>query len=930
MSTPSSSTTDPLGSLTDPFGTRALRAAVLAAWRDSPTRLAEDVAAEAELRQIGYRDRVVTELAANAADAATAAGKPGRVRITAVGDTFRVANAGAPLTVDGVRALTALRVSPKNGEGVGRFGVGFRATALATRVDVLSSSGSITFDAARTRAEVAAGGVEGSGIADVDVPAQRLAWPLTDQPAAGYDTEVVLHLPAAEAEDLLAGARREAPDLLLELPALVEIAVGDEVYRRAESGDHLELLRDGRPLATWLQARAGGNRWLVPIVDGVVRPLGADVLRSPTPTEVPLTLPARLITALALTPDRRSLHPDARVADAVAGYPELIALVPAEQRYLLVPEPGFAAGREDAELREAIAEALTGARWVPSASGELLAPERAWVLRGLTPDLAELLGEPVAPLVAPELSDGPPARALIRLGARELSLAELVDLLAGSHHEPAWWARLYAALDPLATGRDQLAELGALPVPRADGRSHRGVRGLALVEQDGDAPCVRIDWVPVIDPQAYHPLLDRLGLERLTTAQVLDHPALRQEIELADDHEELADAVLQLLDGLDERTPVPSWLGALRLPTDDGDERAADELLLPGGPLRSVLAHDAPFGAPAPAVIDAYGAGALRKLGVGWGFTVLTDELPVAPDHDLDAEAQWWDSFEVPPERLVAVRDLDLVDPDRWSAALDVLLDDPATAEVLAEPDGYTAWWLRRFAELDGVALRGWRHPDDPTWRGLLPPITHEALRRAPMERAAPLLAGAFPADTDEADDWLTALADPAREVPPGVAARAHAALTQAYRSGRIVVDRLDPPPRLRTLAGVAAEDAVIVDQPWWLQVIDPAEAVIVGDGADRAAASAFAELVDAPLASEALASRVVSSGRSVDPEDAPVTALLAATGWTASGPVMLHDDLVVAVFVGDDEERHHVLRWYDDGVLQLSARAAGGTAAGG
>ena len=50
----------------DPFGTAALRVATLSSWRDSPTRLAEDVAAEAELRHIGYRDRWFTELAANA------------------------------------------------------------------------------------------------------------------------------------------------------------------------------------------------------------------------------------------------------------------------------------------------------------------------------------------------------------------------------------------------------------------------------------------------------------------------------------------------------------------------------------------------------------------------------------------------------------------------------------------------------------------------------------------------------------------------------------------------------------------------------------------------------------------------------------------------------------------------------------------------
>ena len=83
----------------DPFDTASLRATVLAAWAASPTRLAEDAAAEDDLARIGYRDRVVTELAANAADAATITGSPGRLDIRLRDDgTVSVANTGEPLT----------------------------------------------------------------------------------------------------------------------------------------------------------------------------------------------------------------------------------------------------------------------------------------------------------------------------------------------------------------------------------------------------------------------------------------------------------------------------------------------------------------------------------------------------------------------------------------------------------------------------------------------------------------------------------------------------------------------------------------------------------------------------------------------------------------------------------------------------------------
>ena len=65
----------------DPFGTAALRAAVLAAWAASPTRFREDANAEEDLRLGGYADRLFVELAQNAADAARAAGVPGRLRV---------------------------------------------------------------------------------------------------------------------------------------------------------------------------------------------------------------------------------------------------------------------------------------------------------------------------------------------------------------------------------------------------------------------------------------------------------------------------------------------------------------------------------------------------------------------------------------------------------------------------------------------------------------------------------------------------------------------------------------------------------------------------------------------------------------------------------------------------------------------------------
>ena len=69
------------GLQSDPFGTAGLRRTVLDAWAASPARFREDANAEEDYALGGYRDRVIVELAQNAADAAARAGVPGRLRL---------------------------------------------------------------------------------------------------------------------------------------------------------------------------------------------------------------------------------------------------------------------------------------------------------------------------------------------------------------------------------------------------------------------------------------------------------------------------------------------------------------------------------------------------------------------------------------------------------------------------------------------------------------------------------------------------------------------------------------------------------------------------------------------------------------------------------------------------------------------------------
>ena len=99
--------------LHDPFATDALRSRVLDAWAASPARFREDANAEEDYALGGYRDRVVVELAQNAADAAVRGGVPGRLRLTLRDGTLVAANTGAPLDAAGVEALSTLRASSK-------------------------------------------------------------------------------------------------------------------------------------------------------------------------------------------------------------------------------------------------------------------------------------------------------------------------------------------------------------------------------------------------------------------------------------------------------------------------------------------------------------------------------------------------------------------------------------------------------------------------------------------------------------------------------------------------------------------------------------------------------------------------------------------------------------------------------------------------
>lgn len=403
----------------DPFRTSTLRHAVTTAWSTSAARFREDANAEEDLALGGYRDRLVVELAQNAADAAIRAGVPGRLRLTlhaadpdAEDDgeaVLAAANTGSPLDAAAVESLSTLRASAKREEGpaaVGRFGVGFAAVlAVSDEPAVLSRTGGVRWSLAEARALAAdiPGMAEELRRRDGDVPLLRLPFPAEGTAPEPYDTVVVLPLRDGAAADLTVRLLDAVDDaLLLALPGLAEVVIETPsgvrtlTRRQLDGGDVLiedtartgptrwrvgsaagdlkpELLAD-RPVEERLRP-VWSVTWAVPVdAEGApATPRTAGVVHAPTPTDELLGLPALLLASFPLDPTRRHAAPgpltDFLLDRAAEEYVRLLAgWQPVGPGVVdLVPGP-LGKGELDAELRRRVLAALPRTAFLPRAA----------------------------------------------------------------------------------------------------------------------------------------------------------------------------------------------------------------------------------------------------------------------------------------------------------------------------------------------------------------------------------------------------------------------------------------------------------------------------------------------------------------------------------------------------------------------------------
>lgn len=680
----------------DRFEAAAIRHRVLHSWSASAARFREDANAEEDLVLGGYRDRVIVELAQNAADAATRAGTPGRL-LLALRDSGEsgepdghavlvAANTGTTLDAAGVQALATLRATAKrDGDTIGRFGVGFAAVlAISDEPAVISRSGGVRFSAADTRELVRSAGQFAPELAeellrrDGHVPVLRLPFAAEGTPPDGYDTAVLLPLRDPAAEDLVLRLLDEVADpLLLALPALTEIIVERPgrptvVFRDVADRWHV-LRREGRLPADVLATRPTEERsrsrwevtWALPR-DGAQVPR---VVHAPTPSDEPLPWPALLIATLPLDPSRRHVEAgpvaDALVEAAAHGYVDLLAerAAAGEQVWPLVVT-GLAVGPLDGVLRAAVNRLLPGSPILPSAEDPalILRPRDALALSGpvgADPTTVAGFASWLAGLV---LAPRAATAAFELLGVRRISLADAVETLPAVA-DPVRWRQVYAALAPLAGDAGVREALAFLPVPLADGTVVRGMRGLLLAppsfgssdeagpsDPAGLTTALAVLGARVVHPDAVHPLLERLGAIPAGPRALLELPAVRATVAgLIGDgmgeldgptDEQVVDAVLTLVTAAvqaGELNPgdLP-WLGDLALADDTGDLTPAAALALP----KSLAANwfsDAEIGIVGADLVARWGPDTLTAVGVLQGPGLIrAQDVPIEPGFDQD------------------------------------------------------------------------------------------------------------------------------------------------------------------------------------------------------------------------------------------------------------------------------------------------------
>lgn len=249
-----------------------LREGRIAAYRAAPGDIREHYGIEETVLAGGYGYRQVMELVQNGADAVLEEqeASPDRsiedaqIAVILKERFLYVANTGAPVSDEGARALLQSHSSPKRGNQIGRFGIGFKSLLrLNGGIDLISRGLSMQFDPKRTQNLIReefqlpeservpslrlAWDLDGDAIRANDPTMSKLGWATTIVRAEIGNTMMLDHL----REEML---RFPAPFLLfLPVPVKLTMEFGDEPPRCIERlpGGADSVLRDGDKESRW-------------------------------------------------------------------------------------------------------------------------------------------------------------------------------------------------------------------------------------------------------------------------------------------------------------------------------------------------------------------------------------------------------------------------------------------------------------------------------------------------------------------------------------------------------------------------------------------------------------------------------------------------------------------------------------------------------
>ncbi len=237
-----------------------------------PGLLKEHFGIEETVLAGGYGYRQILELVQNGADAlleeargrGEAFASNGRIHVQLRGSRLYVANTGAPLSEEGLDTLLRSHSSPKRGNQIGRFGLGFKSLLkLNGRIDIFTrTSGAVRFDPERCRDELR------RKFQVTQAPALRLAWALppdertTDPLCAELGWAETIVRVEVGSESLLQHIRQEIRsfpvEFLLFFPIAAALTLDDDEQQVRELRLDIKglehILHDGDAVSRWYVA----------------------------------------------------------------------------------------------------------------------------------------------------------------------------------------------------------------------------------------------------------------------------------------------------------------------------------------------------------------------------------------------------------------------------------------------------------------------------------------------------------------------------------------------------------------------------------------------------------------------------------------------------------------------------------------------------